>query len=135
MSYPVLNGGIITIDQFKTDNEKISSDGLGNLIVTGSITVPTVDSNESSTVVANTEWVKNQGFRTKRIKEKANITVNGQSVYTFSYDSSDNVDVYLNAMLLDENTSYTCSNGNTITLSSNISTNITTADILYFILN
>lgn len=70
MSYPVLNGGTITIDQFKSDNEKISSDGDGNLSVSGSITVPTVDTNDSSLTVANTEWVKNQGFRPKELKQK-----------------------------------------------------------------
>lgn len=71
----------------------------------------------------------------KKIKYKAPITSNNQSSFSFSFGDPSNIDVYLNGIMLDPTSAYTCSNGNNITLSNDIATNITTTDILYFILN
>lgn len=70
-----------------------------------------------------------------RTKIRQNPKTNGQTTYDISYTDANLVDVYLNGLLLDYPTAYTCSKGTTITLESKLASNITTSDVLVFIIN
>lgn len=113
---------------------KISgTSNLDTVVVSKKITVPNVDDFTSQEAIPAVQ--ADQRYSKVRTRIRQNPTSNGQSAFSVNYVSADLVDVYLNGMMLDFDNSYTCSNGTTITLSSSIASNITTSDVLIFILN
>ena len=143
------NGGVLCISVSSTENTVTKSgssdsclttddDTLSSLIITASSIF--FDS-LSTTLIQQSGRLWNNGGTVgiaitgerKRLKTKMTISSDGQSTYTFPFDYSENVDIFLNGLLVDED-NYSTSGNNTIILGSSITTTLTTSDILYFIL-
>ncbi|MCW2267231.1 hypothetical protein M2305_003250 [Gluconobacter cerinus] len=73
-------------------------------------------------------------FSRKREKKRLTISSNNQNTFNVIYNSNQEIDVYLNGLLLDEETAYSFSNGDTLTLDSSLSSSISTDDVLYVVL-